>query len=76
MQKLADVIFGGFVVFDAEHDVLKSSNKAEPVSIGTGPPRLDPDSLPIYEAGPPPAQTGYGDDKPKLKRAGWLGGWL
>jgi hypothetical protein len=72
LRLLCADLFGGFAVYDAEVDRLRSAYKHEPRAIHPPPPIEMLMELPRFEGGPAPAQTGYGAPKAKARKPGWV----
>ena len=71
LKALARHFFQGTVEFDPAIDRLRSTNKAEPTSIGTPPaPYVPPKNAPKFQAGPPPLYPPR-KPEPKVPRPGW-----
>jgi hypothetical protein len=63
--------------YDAELNLLRSANKAEPIPLGITPPPYKPKPLNFTPGLPPVGPRPVNPEKPKVKagRPGWLGGW-
>jgi hypothetical protein len=55
----------------SDQDRLCPAKKEEPKPLGSGPPPLDPATLPSFVAGPPPLYPAK-PPKPKAQRPGWV----
>ena len=73
LKALAVHLFNGHAEYDPAIDMLRAAKREKPRPLGIGPPRItEAMTLPTYQAGPPPRQTGYGAPPPKARRAGWV----
>ena len=53
LRALTKLLFHGNAIWDEKLDRLKSAHTRQPVSLGSGPPPLDPATLPKFKGGPP-----------------------
>ena len=73
LDALTKVLFDGRATYDPSIDRLRPAECEEPRPLGVPPPPItEMMALPVYQAGPPPRQTGYGLPLPKARRAGWV----
>ena len=73
LDALTKVLFDGRATYDPSIDRLRPAKREEPRPLGVPPPPItEMMTLPVYQAGPPPRQTGYGPPPPKARRTGWV----
>ncbi len=73
LKALARDLFHGHAEYDADIDRLRPATKTAPTPLGIHPPTLDPRTLPVYRAGPPPAAPSMVTKAvPKVSRPGWV----
>jgi hypothetical protein len=77
VQQVVKVLWNGHTEYDAETGMLRSANKAPPVSLGVHPPRYEAKPVDYATGIPPmgPQPVVRERRKPKTSRPGWLGGW-
>ncbi|BAL07777.1 MULTISPECIES: helix-turn-helix domain-containing protein [Bradyrhizobium] len=74
LQALAKILFDA--EFDPTLNVLRSANKAQPITMGNAPPPFDPERHPSYHPAPAGPWTKGGltglPHSPPKRRPGWL----
>jgi hypothetical protein len=67
-------LFAGHAEYDPDLNLLRATNRAEPISMGVRPPAFDPKSRPPVDRtirGPSPPLKGAQLSPARARRAGW-----